>query len=181
MGERINYTTQTLGQIDDILSNDAYLVEFASVVGGGGKSFDLALRCRNVPIPATTVEPIEVEIHGFKLMFRGRRRHGENDWALQFIETKNSVVVTALRTWAEYCAGTDSGNSSGYKKDYSTTADLTVFDTMGKVSQKYRLYNVWCRGLDEYTLDSSNQEAANFTGHFSYDYVKQIYPEVTTA
>jgi hypothetical protein len=174
MAERLNYTIQTLGALDDGLSTDAYLIEFAKVPGGGGTSYDMAVRCTNVPIPETTSEPIEAEIHGFKVLWRGRRRFGSNDWAPQFIETKNGVISTAIRSWIEYCAGTDSGNSAGYKADYSTMADVTIFDTTGKEALKYRFFNVWARGLDEQANDSASNEVMRYTAHFAYDYFTQI-------
>lgn len=171
---RINYTTETLGNLTDVLTNDAFKLQFTSIPNASAGPTDLLLRCKAVTLPELSNEKVQVDIHGFQMNFRGRRRQGTGDMQVTFTEFKDVKVSTALRQWHEYVVGTASGNSGGYKSDYSTMADLSIFDTTGAEVLKYRCFNTFITSIPELSLDSSQQAAVEIQATFSIDYYRQM-------
>lgn len=173
MATRINYTQETLGNLTDVLTNDAFVLQFARIPNGYGTPQDLRLRCKSVSLPDMSNEAIAVDLHSFQMNFRGRKRNGSGDVNVTFVEFKDAKVSTALRGWHEYVVGTQSGNSAGYKKDYSTTCVLTVFDTVGAPALEFTIYNMFITMFPELQLDSSAQAAMEHSCTFKCDYYEQ--------
>lgn len=167
MATRINYTQDVLN-LPDVLSTEAFVLRFNNVPGGGD-SRGLTLRCQTCVVPGVENEKIEVNLHGFQMFFRGRRRQS-GSMSVTFIETRDSNTTRSLRRWIEFVVGTRSGNSRGYKFAYTTRAELSVFDTTGATADFITIFNCFPANINEIPLDGGASTAMVVTCDFSFDY-----------
>ena len=178
MVTRYNYTTETLGNLTDVMTTDAFIVQFAKIPSLSGTSTDLALRCSSVSLPGISNQKVPVDIHGYQMYFRGKKTTGGGDITLTFTEFKDVKVGKTLMGWHEFVVGTSTGNSKGYKSVYSTTMTVTAFDVTGKAALQYRCFNVFPTQVPGVTLDSTNVTPMQLQCTFSTDYYLQVQPLV---
>ena len=155
--------------LPDFLTNEAFVLMFGSIPGESDTK-RLMLQCKTAPIPAETVESLEGQIAGYK-----KHQSGIRTWSgtlsVSFLETKDMAVLKRLRTWQQFCRGTQTGISVGYSEDYTRTGEVTVFDSTGKVATTCKIYKMFPTEIPEVSLDSSGSAAAvEVSVTFSFDY-----------
>ena len=163
--------------LPDVLTNESFVLMFGSIPGES-ENKRLTLQCQSAVIPGTTNNKVSSTLAGFT-----RHQSGTRTWqgtmSVTFLETKDMAVLSRLRTWDQYCRGTQSGVSIGYSEDYTVDGELTVFDSTGAKSTSCKIYNMFPTDVPDITLDSSGQAAAvTVSVTFSYDYAE--YEEGTT-
>ena len=178
MVTRYNYTTNTLGNLQDVMTTDAFIVQFAKMPSVSGTSTDLSLRCSQVSLPGMNNQKVTVDIHGFQMHFRGKKTQGGGDCQLTFTEFRKGKVLQTLSGWHEFVVGTATGNSKGYKSIYSTTMTVTVFDVVGAAALQFKCFNVFPTQVPGVNLDSSNVTPMQLQATFSLDYYLQMKPIV---
>ena len=185
MAQRYNYFTNTLGQLKDVMTNDAFIVIFANIPNTDGNSGELALRCTSVSLPGLQNQKVTVNIHGFEMNFRGKRSQGGGDMQLSFTEFADCRVSKVLTDWHEFVVGTDSGTSGAYKKGgegsnngYATTVDVIGFDTTGKEALHFICYNVFPTQVPGVQFNSESVAPMQLQATFTMDYYKQTLPLV---
>ena len=137
----------------------------------GGANRDLSLRCQQISIPGSSIEQMIVAIHGYEYVFPGRRIYPKT-MAASFIETADGAVNTRVRGWMENMRGSESGDSSGYKRDVVTVGTLNVFDVTGQMSLQFLIDNLWPQDFTDMQADSTNAAPYLQAITFSYDRVR---------
>lgn len=152
----------------DIADASRYLMLFGDIpIVGDGR--DLSLRCTQAVMAGTSNEAYDVNMPGgHQLNFRGRRLYA-NTLSLTFAESMDARASEILRAWKEYVAGAESGNSGGYIDDYSITAELQVFDTVGAAYETMTFYRLYLQDIPEvsHSADSSTPVVKTATFRFT--------------
>jgi hypothetical protein len=166
----------TLDQLDnmpDPLMVSDFKLTFANVPGSPGLDIerDVSLNCTQFVIPGITVNKFEQRFAGGHKLNYGATITHAGTAAAQFIERVDASALAWLRPWQEFVRGTRSGSSGGYKKDYSTTGRLEVFDGTGRTAIEITIHNMWPQELPELQFDTtSDAQGALWMVPFSYDW-----------
>lgn len=171
---RITYNQ--VNSVGDVLDQSAF--EFLmGQIPGGGTTEDFTFLCQNVQLPGFSNEAFEVALHGFTIKYRGKKNF-ERTLAVTYVERSNMGFYRRLKAWDEYTTGTESGNSRGYKRQYSITSALRVYDTIGALASEHRIEGMFIQDLQSATLDGSSSAALQLSVSFSYDrfYIDGVTP-----
>lgn len=161
--------------LGDPLLSDMFRLIFAKIPGTGTSAdviTNLSVSCQQVSLPGRTVEPVEVSLGGYSLMYGGRQTY-THDLSITFVETKDLLIINTLSGWMDYSRNkrTQIGH---LKKDYATTANLFVYKQDGSIASTYQLSNVWCNSLPEVQFDSSSANLITVGASFQYDWWERI-------
>lgn len=151
----------------DLLDQTGFLLDLG-LLPLGGSAVHLAIKCLNVPIPGMGQEGMTATLHGFTFGFRGRRTY-PGTFSPTFYEDSEMRTLSALQSWLEYTVGSESGNSQGYKKDYSVDANLIVYDTTGKAIRAHIIERCRIQDIPDVTFDGSSSSPVQVAPTFAYD------------
>ena len=154
--------------LPDPLTSDLYEFVIGRVPGGSGDSNVLRIQCQQVTVPSKTIEPVNVDLHSNTVVFAGRMTFS-HDLSITFVENRKMDIFNILNGWAEFVRNkqTQLGN---FKADYSTTAELYVYDQAGNVVNTFKFYGLWINTIPEYQFDSSAANLITAAATFQYDY-----------
>ena len=155
---RVSFSQQA--SIPDVLDVIAYEMFFGSIPGGIGSSRGLNLRSKDTNIPGVSNEAFTQVIHGHTRNFRGRIVYS-GTWSTTFVETVDGFTQAVARSWHNFCVDPETGNSRGYLKDYSVTARLKVYDTVGATVLTARLEEVFPQEVPDIQLSGEASAAMN--------------------
>lgn len=158
------------GALPDILDQIGFNIYFGNVPLSGGRSHNLTIACINAVLPGLGNESYEATLHGHTHKFRGRMTTART-MSISFYEVQTGEISQNLYGWNEFVVGTRSGNSQGYKADYSTTVTFDVLDTTGRVTRRHLIYGVFPQEVPDVTFDGSSSAAVQLSSTFNYDYV----------
>lgn len=171
--------------LPDPLTSDLYELVIGKIPGGassnagagGGSSSTgganaLRIMCQQVTVPTKTVENVEVALAANVLQFAGRMTF-EHAMNITFVENRKMDIFNTLDTWANYCRNKET-QLGHYKADYSTTAELIVYDQMGKVIKTFQIHGLWINVLPEYQFDSSAANLITVGATFQMDYWEAV-------
>lgn len=163
--------------LDDVLNvgdpmlNDNFDLTFTRVPGGGdGRA--LRVQCKSGIKPGMSVATAEMELFGHKTMHAARKTFS-NSMSISFHESYDGIINTSLEDWSEICRSTDT-QSGSFKRDYATTARLTVYDQTGAPALDYDIFNVWPTEIPDATFDGAGGTAMTVDATFAYDYYKRV-------
>lgn len=157
--------------VADIMSIDNFVMQFASIPFSKADPYkSLSLQVQGASIPGTHNEAFAVRLGGYTRLFRGRQDFSHR-LDLTFAVPSDLVTMDSLRDWHEGTAGSASGTSKGYQADYSTTGDLYIYDTAGKVVDVATFHRLFITALNDVAMDSTRSGAMYVTASFSYDFV----------
>ena len=158
-----------LGNIPGSSSSNATSGGGASASGiKGGGAGALRIQCQTVSIPTKTVEAVTVDLAANTLMFAGRMTF-DHSMSITFVENRKMDIFNTLNAWAEYCRNKET-QLGHYKADYSTTAELLVYDQIGTVIKTFKIYGLWINVIPEYAFDSSAANLITCASTFQFDY-----------
>lgn len=161
-------TYNQVNSVGDVLDQVAFEWLLGAIPGALSNTGDLTLRCQNVQLPGFSNEAFEVALHGFTIKYRGRKNY-ERSLTATYIEKGDFSIYRNLKRWDEYIAGSNTGNSRGYKAEYSILTALRVYDTVGAMVNEHRIEGTFIQDLQSVTLDGTSSAAVNISVTFSYD------------
>lgn len=161
---------QVLSVADPMLS-DNFQLEISNIPGGGSDRA-LLLQCKSATKPGMSLTEVEVAIFGHVLKHAGRLEYS-HEMAVEYYETWNGEITRILERWMEWGRShlTQHGHfknpsdGSGYARDIF----LTIFNQVGEVALRYRLYNVWPSQVPDVTFDGSSVSNITLSCSFKYD------------
>jgi len=153
----------------DLLDQVGFLLDLGVIPGVGG-SEHLSIKCLNCPLPGMGQEDMKVVLHGHQIGFRGRRNN-PGTVSPTFYEDSRMLTLDALRGWLEYTAGSESGNSQGYKNQYAVDANLIVYDTTGKAVRAHIIEGMRIQDVPDVTFDGGSSAPIQVAPTFAYDRV----------
>ena len=138
----------------------------------------LRIFAQTVDLPDKQIEPVTVQLTGGELVYAGLNKF-THEMAVNFPERRDYVVYKAINHWVEYCRAhrTQHGH---YKKDYSVTARLFVFDQISKEVARFVLYGFWPNNVPSIAYDASASNAIEHSITFKCDFFENEMTEETT-
>lgn len=153
--------------LPDPLTSDLY--EFViDRIPGGGDQRALRIQCQQVSVPSKTVEAVQVDLAANTLMFAGRMTF-DHSMNVTFVENRRMDIYNALDVWAEYCRNKET-QLGHYKAEYSSSAQLYVYDQKGVMIKNFRIFGLWINVIPEYQFDSSTATLITCAATFQFDY-----------
>lgn len=128
----------------------------------------LAIKCQTASIPGSSIEPMEMALHGQVLRFPGRKIY-PGTMSCTFVEESNMGTQRVLRTWMEKIKSSDTSKSSGYKRDVAVQARLNVYDTTNTLKDEIDIFGLWLSELSDIQLDGQSSQIMLVQATFTYD------------
>jgi hypothetical protein len=154
--------------IPDQLGNDRFEFLFGSVPGAGGTA-NLTLSVTTTNYAGFGNEVFDAPVSAHVRRFRGRKTYPRT-FTFTYDETVDFFNTTTLRQWNEYIVGTLSGNSQGYRADYSIIPDLVIYDTTGAAIETLTYWYAFLTDVADITVSSETSALFQGTGTIAYDY-----------
>jgi len=165
---RITYNQ--VNNLPDTMDTTAFELMFGQVPGVGDTR-DLTIKCQTAAMPGFSNEAWESNLHGYVRRFRGRKTFSRQ-LAVTFIETVDGSTYRKLKMWDEFIAGTNSGNSRGYQREYSVISELAVYTTTGDLANRLKFINMFVQEVSDVTLDGTSSQPMLVQATFSYDNIE---------
>ena len=137
--------------------------------GVSGNVRDITIRCQTTSMPGVQFSPVEVEAHGVKLKYRGRKQY-QNTIECQFIENVDWSTYQLFKEWANLQLNwtNNTGSSSAI---YKTTGTIITYDDAGNVTKEQAIKGLWIEQIQDIQLDGSQDGYVQPNVTFSYDYL----------
>lgn len=112
--------TQTVSQT--LLTQNDFVLNFGVVPGSGlTQSRETLLKCIQVSLPPVEVETLSVDIRGFQVQHRGRKKYGDSHFSCEFLVSGDTSLLgynadsyQLLYNWLNKIADVETGyNQSG--------------------------------------------------------------------
>ena len=162
--------------LDDVLNvhdpmlSDNFDMTFSSVPGGGDQR-QLTIQCKTAIKPGTTLNEVEVELFGHKVM-HASRRVWSNDMSIEYIEDANGSITTQLENWAEVIRETETQHGA-FKADYAVDAIFTIYDQPGNTVMEYKIINCWPSQVPDLQFDGTGGQNLTLSASFKFDHVER--------
>lgn len=156
--------------LEDILDTSSYRMEIGQIPGAEIDS-RLSVQCTQATYPGVDNETFAVTFSGgHELSYRGRKVFPKQ-LSLTYVETVSMNVTSAFGGWLEYIAGTDSGNSQGYKADYALDGPkLFVYDLVGNIADTVIFYGLQVSSKPDVSLDPGSAQPFQVQVTLTYDF-----------
>lgn len=153
---------------------DADIAQFYSNTGNGVDRINL--RCTSTDLPDKTIEPISINIRGFKSKQPGQATY-KDSIDLKFIDTVDGMVEAFFSAWLESSWRT----SDGYQMSKLGNQGLCTISRLDRQSYNesvskiwdYILVGAWCSKVGKPTLNSDNG-LYEVTATIQMDYFKNL-------
>jgi hypothetical protein len=139
---------------------------------GGGNGRALNVKCKTTSLPGTSIEPVEVALHGHKRKVPGARTFPRT-LPFTLLETTDFSSRDTLIRWMDKCrsAKTQAGSPT---RECTTTATVEVLNAAGDVIRQVELYYAWVEELSDTDLSGDSSNAMEVSGNLSYDWFKDL-------
>ena len=144
-------------------------LRFPSIPGSSLSAENLTFKCKTATLPASSIEPVKIELHGVAKQEAGRATY-EHSYTAVFLETVDYATVMAFRQWRDYQRSwkrNTGTNSSAYK----VRGELDVYDNAGALVRTMVLVGSFPTAINEVSYDGAASTAIEITVTFSFDYI----------
>lgn len=163
-------TLEEVLDVGDPMLNDNFDLIFTSVPGGGDGR-QLRIQCKSGIKPGMSVQQAEMELFGHKTLHAARKTFS-NSMSISFHESYDGIINTTLEDWSEECRFTDT-QSGNFKRDYTATGTITIYDQTGAEALSYEIFNCWPTEVPDASFDGAGGTAMTVDATFAYDYYKR--------
>lgn len=139
--------------------------------GLSGSTRMLTVRCQATSLPGVSMEAIEVELHGVKLKYRGRRTYG-GTFSVTFAENVDWTTYELFRNWHNLMLSW-SKNTGSSSSVYKVPCTLTMYNDAGEESISYELRGVWPAEIADISLNGAESGYVQPEITFSFDYIQE--------
>ena len=133
-----------------------------------GETLDLTIKTQTASIPGMSTEVFETMLHGHVIKVRGRKVYPRT-LSTTMIEDSVFGTTNKIRQWSEFIAGSESGNSQGFRADYAVDAQLIVYNTKGDPISRTIFENFFPQEISDTQLDGSSSAVVSVSVTWSYD------------
>ena len=158
---------QNIMALPDAASTWNFALFFPTIPGSN--MTDLTFRVMSTSIPASKVEPMEIQLAGVKKVEAGRAMY-DGTFQVTFLETVDYADYLALRKWRDYTRSWKRNSGTSFNQ-YAINLELDVFDNAGAVSQTFILVGAWLNDIADISLNGGESAAVNLQATFSFQYV----------
>lgn len=159
-----------VASLPDVLDQTGFNIYFGAIPLANGGSQTLTLSCVNVTLPGQGNESFEAPLHGQVFKFRGRKTTART-LNITFYELSDGGNLQTLLAWNEYCVGTKSGNSGGYKSQYATDMRVDILDTVGNAVRSHLVHGVFPQDIPDVQMDGTSSAPVQLSPVFNYDWI----------
>lgn len=156
--------------VQDPMLSDNFEMTFASVPGGGDHR-QLTIQCKTAIKPGTTLQEVEIELFGHKVMHAAKRMWS-NDMSIEFIEDSKGSITEQLEGWAEFIRAAETQHGA-FKAEYAVPATFTIFDQKGNKVMEYKIINCWPSQVPDLQFDGTGGQALTLQASFKFDHVER--------
>lgn len=157
--------------VEDPMLGDNFDLTFTSVPGGGDNR-QLTIQCKTASKPGTTIQEVEMELFGHKVM-HAAKRDWTHDMPIEYVEDSKGSITTQLEAWAEVIRAHDTQHGA-FKRDYAVDAIFKIYDQTGAVAKEYKIINCWPSEVPEIQFDGSGGQAITLSATFKFDHVVTV-------
>lgn len=154
----------------DPLLQFQWMVVFPNIPGSN-TSRDYTYRAVSTTVPGTEIEQANLEVHGLKLNYAGRRMW-TGSWDVTMFESRLNNSRDSLIQWMNATRDWDT-NSGLYKPEYAVPVELMLLDAKNEVVRTFILEGVWPKNVQDVTLDQSST-VVQLQCSFSYDRTREF-------
>ena len=139
--------------------------------GLSGDVRSLTIRCQSTSVPGASFEAVEVELHGVKLRFRGKKQYN-GTFDVTFAENVDWSTYKLFKQWHDLQLSwqRNTGSSSSV---YKVSATLTTYDDAGNAVMELPIKGVWPENVQDISLDGSQGGYVQPSITFSFDYLDE--------
>jgi len=153
--------------LGDLIPSDNYELVFGNIPGVSN-SKGLTIKCLNTSYPGMSIEVMPVNVAAHVVTFTGRKMYPRKLQA-QFIEDSTMATMTQLRTWMEYCTGSDSGAASGTKAQYAVQGILNIYNQQAVLIDTVTFDNLFPEEISDTAITGESTTMFQINVTFSYD------------
>jgi hypothetical protein len=142
-------------------------------IPGSGSGAGLQLRCRSATVPGEQKDDVAVDLHGVTLKFAGRTTFN-HDLSFSFYETRDGYVMNQLKAWLAYSRNIIQTTGT-YKKQYSTTSFIYLFDDTNSVIKQIKLNNTFLKDMQDISgFEGGSSSPIEISATMSFDWPEFI-------
>jgi len=136
------------------------------VIPGTSNTRPLTFRCQSTDMPGSSLENLEVALHGHVIQYAGRRMYTQTLNAT-FLETFDWETRGIFNRWMEI-ARSWRNNSGSYFATYAVSGLLVTYDDVPNVVQTTQINYMWPESMQEVQLDGSQSGPVQISVSFRY-------------
>ena len=140
--------------------------------GISGSTSTLTIRCMSTSLPGVSFEPIEVELHGVKLKYRGRKTYN-GTFSVTFAENVDWTTYNLFREWNNLMLSWER-NTGSSSTVYKVPCTMTMYNDAGEEVATYTLKGVWPQDVNEISFNGAESSYVQLEVTFSFDYVSEL-------
>lgn len=165
MSTRVSF--DRINSVFDGLDQQGHVFVLGTIPAFGNEG-NLLLKCQQVQYPGYGNEAYDVASHGHVVRVRGRKTYPRS-LSVTYFEDQQMRTNQTFKRWHEYIVGSNTGNSGGYKRQYSTRASLYTFDHVGKNISEVRFDGLFIQEIPDIQYDGTSSALIQVQCTFSYD------------
>lgn len=136
-------------------------------IPGGGDNVKLTYKCQSSEIPQSTIEALEINLHGVSKREAGRATY-MHTFNASFLETVDWATYMAFRKWRD-SARSWKNNSGTDSSQYKVNLEMDMYDNQPKTAMTIKPLGCFPTEIAAVNLNGSEGAAIFLTVTFSFD------------
>ncbi len=139
---------------------------FLPIIPGSSDTRDLTFRCMSTDLPGTQLEPVDVELHGVRVPFAGRRMYTQ-EMNVTFLETVDWATRQKFFNWCDI-ARSWVNNSGTQSTGYKVAGQITCYDDIPNIAANNNIVGLFPSTVGEIQLDGAQNSVVTLQVTFKY-------------
>ena len=145
---------------------------FPTIPGTSISAAGLTYACKSTEIPASTIEAVDIALHGTTKKEAGRATY-EHTFPATFLGTVDWSTFLAMRAWRNKMRSWKE-NSGSNSQAYKVNLELDLYDNAGEVALTLILAGSFPLTINGTQLNGAESTAVEVSMNFSFDYVSDL-------
>jgi|SRR5471030_1405652 len=140
---------------------------FLPTIPGSSDTRDLTFKCQTTDMPGSTIDRVEVPLHGVQLIYAGRKTYSHSISAT-FLETSDWATREKFRRWHTM---RDWVNNSGMLASaYKVNSQVVVYNDIPAVTKTCSVTGMWPDVIAEVALNGAESGLVSLSITFAFDF-----------
>lgn len=141
---------------------------FLPSIPGSSDTRDLTFKCMTTDLPGSSIEKVEVALHGVTLQFAGRKIY-THTMNVQFMESADYMTREKFRRWQESMRSWIN-NTGTLAAAYKVNAQIVLYNDLPAVVRTTNIIGMWPETIAEVALNGGASELVTLQMTMCYDY-----------
>ncbi len=141
---------------------------FLPSIPGSSDTRDLTFKCMTTDLPGSSIEKVEVALHGVTLQFAGRKIY-THTMNVQFMESADYMTREKFRRWQESMRSWIN-NTGTLASAYKVNAQIVLYNDLPAVVRTTNIIGMWPETIAEVALNGGASELVTLQMTMCYDY-----------